>query len=415
MEINKFGGASVKDANAVRKMFEICRQNINTGVIVVSAMGKNTNLLEKITLHYFSNTPYEENLDKFKHFHLSLIEELSITEENIEKYITPHLEQLSKKLSTPPGLNYDFEYDQIVPFGELLSTSILAALFNQKGYKINWIDIRTCLKTDSTFRDANINWELSASLINKHFPLPENSIYITQGFIGADINNQPTTLGREGSDFTAAVLANILNAHKVTVWKDVPGIMTADPAWLNNVTKVDYLSYYEAIELTYFGAKVIHPKTIKPLRDKNIPLHVRSFIDTNSTGTIIGHQKEKSSPPAVYIRKENQVLISISPNDLSFIVEENLSDIFGILSKHRVKVNLMQNSAMKFAIAVDGGEKKVINAITELKEAYNTKYNDNLEIITIRHPDNGKEKELIANRTIYLEQRTRTTVSFVVK
>ncbi len=414
MIVNKFGGASVKDADSIKKMAEICQSNIRSGILVVSAMGKTTNMLEKISDKYFSGLSTINLMQELKAYYNTTLTTLFAANNNIFKEIESYLSELDSVLLGSPSFNYDFEYDRIVPFGELISTKIITVYLIELGIDAEWVDIRKSLKTDSTYREGKVDWELTSNLIAQEFSKNSTHLYITQGFIGSDINSLNTTLGREGSDYTAALLANILNAEKVVVWKDVPGILCADPAWMPNTDKLERISYNEAIELTFFGAKVIHPKTIKPLENKKIPLQVRSFIDLNQGGTLITNTENIELPP-IYIKKENQVLISIKPLDYSFIVEENLSHIFSVFSKYHIKVNVMQNSAVSFSVSVDGEIDRVKNAIRELKKHYNVKYNDNLELISIRHTTKDAEYKVMLGRTILLEQRSRSTLSFVAR
>lgn len=414
MIINKFGGASIKDIKALEQMVSICKTQIHQGVIVVSAMGKMTNLLEKLTINYVNRNPFDTFLSDFVSFHQSFLNKLFEPNHVVFNHFKELIQALETKLSKEPGLDFDFEYDQIVPFGELVSSRIVHAYQNLKGVSSEWIDIRNVLKTDSTFREGNVDWELTGGLISKQFNAFNTRLYLTQGFIGSDRNGLMTTLGREGSDFTAAILANCLQAEKVVVWKDVPGIMCADPDWIPNADKIEKLSYTDAIELSYYGAKVIHPKTIKPLQNKSIPLQVRSFYDLENQGTLIAAYSNLILAP-VYIKKEKQVLVSIRPNDLSFIMEENLSHIFGILAKHQIRVNLMQNSAISFSITVDTNRDRVPNAIEELKKYYEVKYNEPLELITIRHHKPDAELLVTKNREVLLEQRSRSVARFVLR
>ncbi|MBI9067821.1 MAG: aspartate kinase [Salinivirgaceae bacterium] len=415
MIINKFGGVSIKDTASVQRMAKICSNYILNGVIVVSAMGKMTNMLESLAQAYFAKKETKNIYNQFVEFHTIIIKQL-FQDENHEvfKNVDVFFKALKDKLSQAPELNYDFEYDQIVPFGELLATTIVSQYLNLMGQKVIWRDIRKSLKTDHTYRDAKVDWKLSEGLTKTNFNDLENTIYLTQGYIGSDSNNMSTSLGREGSDYTAAILANILNAEKVVVWKDVLGVMCADPQWIPNAPIIPKLSYLDAIELAFFGAKVIHPKTIKPLQNKNIPLQVRSFISTDDEGTIINKFENFDIPP-VYIKKEKQVLISIKPFDFSFIVEENLSHIFGILAAHQIKVNLMQNSAISFSIVVDNELGRVDKVIKELKKFYNVKYNELLELITIRHNKPGAEYLVLNGRKILVEQKSRMVARFVVQ
>lgn len=414
MQINKFGGASIKNIPALEQMATICRQNISNGVIVVSAMGKMTNLLEQLTLAYFNRKPYQEFLDAFVEFHQDFLNQLFDSEHAIFQEIASLIAELKAKLNRKPGLNFDFEYDQVVPFGELVSSKLVKAYLQKVGLDVTWIDCRNGIKTDATYREGNVNWDLTKSLVNDVFKDAAQRIYLTQGFIGSDVNGLMTTLGREGSDYTAAILASCLDAKKVIVWKDVPGILCADPAWMPDTPKIEKLGYSDAIELSYYGAKVIHPKTIKPLQNKGIELQVRSFYEIHDVGTKIGDFINLIIPP-VYIKKENQVLISIRPKDLSFIEEGNLSHIFGLLAQHQIKVNLMQNSAISFSITVDTNMDRVPRAIKALKETYDVKYNEPLELITIRHNQPHAEDKVIQDREVLLEQRSRSVARFVVR
>lgn len=414
MIINKFGGASVKDSTSIKRMAEICKQHIPNGIIVVSAMGKTTNLLEVLVQNYFESKDYTAELLMFQSFHTSIIEQLFPSNHAITGQFTNLLSGLQLHLTKKPSLNYDFEYDQIVSYGELASTIIVAAYLNHVGLPVIWRDARNSLKTDSTYREGTINWELSSKLIPADFPDFDKNIYLTQGFIGTDLNNLTTTLGREGSDYSAAIFANILNAERVIVWKDVPGVMCADPNWIPNPQKLETITYREAIELTFFGATVIHPKTLKPLQSKKIMLQVRSFLKPEEPGTFIGDVETGVMPP-VFIRKQNQVLISISPLDLSFIVEENLSHVFSVFARFQIKVNLMQNSALNFSVSVNGEMQRVKPAIAELKQHYEVKYNDNLELITIRHYTTDIEKPVIGDRKIMVVQKSRTVARFLVR
>jgi len=413
MIINKFGGASIKDSESVQRMAQICKKHVKNGVIVVSAMGKTTNLLEQIALKYFKNESYTDEIKQFTVYHQKIIDKLFPESHSIKNKFKTQVDELIYKLQQKPTSDFDYEYDQIVPFGELAATLIISEYLNEVNHAINVIDIRKCLITNSTFRNAKIDWIKSEQLIKRQFSNCNRNLYLTQGFIGADANSVNTTLGREGSDYTAALFAYILNADKVVVWKDVPGIMCADPDWLPNAPKIEQLSYLDAIELAFYGAKVIHPKTIKPLQNKKIPLQVRSFVNLSDDGTLINSFDNLSIPP-IYIKKENQILISIKPTDYSFIIEENLSHIFGILAKNKIGVNLMQNSAVSFSIILDNETHRIDKGISELKKYYNVKYNDNLELITIRHNKPGAEDLVLNNKTVLVEQRSRTVARFLV-
>ncbi|HRW22602.1 MAG TPA: aspartate kinase, partial [Bacteroidales bacterium] len=327
--------------------------------------------------------------------------------------VNKYFDELKRKLKTNPSLNKDYEYDQIVSFGELISSTIVYEYLNEQDYIINFLDIRTVLRTDNIYKEANIDWETSKNLVSV-FVNKNKLPIITQGFIGSTHERINTTLGREGSDFTAAALAYMLDAQEVVIWKDVPGIMNADPAWCKFAEKIDVLSYQEAIELSFFGAKVIHPKTIKPLQNKNIPLRVKSFVAPNEEGTIIKKIDYKLKLIPVYILKENQILLSISPRDFSFIVEENISKIFSQFAKHRIKVNMIQNSAISFTASIDNSN-KIEDLIKELSKEYTVKYNNGLTLITIRHYNDEAIDKMIAEKTLLLEQRSRLTIRMVTE
>ena len=352
MDVFKFGGASVNSAEGVKNFYKIVQSYKDESLIVVSAMGKTTNALEEIVDNYFHKKLdlAQKQFEEVKAYHFEIIEALSFNNKagSIEK-IENLFNELNTYLQRPASLNYEFEYDQIVAYGELISTKIISEYIREKGVKNKWVDIRRYLKTNDTYGEAKVDWELSRKLIPAAFTFNDTFIYITQGFIGGTTSNLTTTLGREGSDYTAAILANILDADEVSILKDVPGIMNADPKWIPEATQLKRISYQEAIELAFFGAKVIHPKTIQPIREKNIPMFVRSFIDFNKQGTMVSTAPiEKSVKMPIFIQKKNQILISIRPKNYSFVIEENLCSIFEIIAKHKLKVNLTQNSAISF-------------------------------------------------------------------
>jgi aspartate kinase len=419
MKVFKFGGASVKDASAVKNAGEILKQFEGEKlVVVISAMGKTTNGLEKVVNACYNKTNDALLiLEEIKSFHEKIMGELF---ENDKHEVYQKVNNLFVEIEwviedEPRG--YDFIYDQIVSFGELISTTIVSAWLNENGIGNNWLDIRDCLLTDNNYREAKVDWKQSELLFNEKIPalFASHPIVITQGFIGNTSENFTTTLGREGSDYTAAIVAHIMNAESVTIWKDVPGVLNADPKFFNDAQKLEQLSYLDAIELAYYGASVIHPKTIKPLENKNIPLHVRSFLQPTAKGTTIG--KDLQTKPLVpsFIFKTNQVLISISAKDFSFIAEENLSAIFGTLAEIGIKLNLMQNSAISFSVCIDDDQFKVPKLIERLKEDYRVRYNSDLQLYTIRHYYPSTIETLSTGRDILLEQRSRNTAQLVMK
>lgn len=420
MKVFKFGGASVKDAAAVKNVATVLQLFPKDDlVVVISAMGKTTNALEKVVHAYFHDKEKAHPLlNEVREYHHTIMEGL------FENASDPVFEKVNNFFVEIDWVleeekrNYGFVYDQIVSIGELISTVIVSAYLNSIDIKNVWQDVRDVLQTDNTYRDAKVNWELSGELINKKTPLlftDNNHIVITQGFIGSTSENFTSTLGREGSDYTAAIFAHLLNAESVSIWKDVPGVLNADPKFFKDAQKLEQISYLDAIELAYYGASVIHPKTIKPLENKNIPLHVKSFVNPASKGTLIARDLETKPLVPSFIFKTNQVLISISAKDFSFIAEENLSNIFSCFANNGVKLNLMQNSAISFSVCVDDDEEKLPKLIELLKKDYKVLYNKNLQLYTIRHYFPSTVETLTHNREILLEQRSRNTAQIVMK
>lgn len=416
MIVFKFGGASVKDANSVRNLRNIISRYNENLLIVISAMGKTTNALEKITESYFNGTDeWKTFLQDLKNYHFNITNELIDNKENtIFNDLNKLFDNLTERFATPASLNYDFEYDQIVSLGEILSTRIVSAYLNSTAIENQWIDIRRILKTDSTFREGKVDYELSGKMAKSTFTFNNAKIYITQGFLGSDHNNSTVTLGREGSDYTAAMLAYLLNADRVTIWKDVPGVLNADPRLFPDAVKLDQISYRDAIEMTYYGATVIHPKTIKPLQNKNIALHVKSFIEPDKPGTVIDRFAYKSLIPS-FIVKSNQVLLRISPLDFSFIDEENLKTIFENFAKQGVRINLMQNSAINFRVCVNNDAMKLKKLTDSLQSSFEVNIETGLDLITIRYYDDAAIERMRNGREILLEQRNNITVQLVLK
>jgi aspartate kinase len=416
MIVYKFGGASVKDAAGIRNLAEIVSGEKDDLVIVVSALGKTTNGLEKILNSWIdgSNICYSY-LDDLHSSHQSVVNELFPDSGLVSDKISTSFSWLREYLISVKRSEYDLEYDQVVSYGEIWSTIIVAEYLKTVLPEAEWIDIREYLITDDRYRDANILWNESSNRIRGIFDFSRSRIYITQGFIGGTVSGQTTTLGREGSDYTAAILANILDAGAVVVWKDVEGILNADPKWLSDAQKLDEISYKEAVEMSFSGAKVIHPKTIKPLHNKNIPLHVRSFVEPLDPGTVIKADAILRKLLPVYIRKENQMLISLQPNDFSFVMGDNLSMIFHSFMTHGIKVNLVEANAVSIDFCVDDDRKKVEILLNDLRTEFSSIYNDNVEMLTIRHYTGDAVNRITAGRDILLEQRTRSTVRFVVR
>ena len=412
MIIYKFGGASVKDADGVKNLKAIvdsCTENL---VVVVSAMGKMTNALEQVVDAYFAGDSVTALKEQLFDFHKNIINGLFDEDYLPEKFMMlwSHFEN---ELSKVPSLDYDFDYDRLVSFGELFSTSIVSEYLNANNTQNFWMDARQILRTSNRFREAKILWDTSMDIACKNFTFIDAKCYVTQGFIGSTLNNQTTTLGREGSDFTAATLAYLLDAGSVTIWKDVPGVLNADPRWFKEAELIPEISYKEAAELTFFGAQIIHPKTLKPLQNKQIPMFVKSFYKPGLPGTKVYEGAEFFDLP-IYIRKENQALITIYPSDFSFIVEDNIRDVFDIFSRYRAKVNLMQNSALSFSVCINFDKRRFDDMISDLKEEFNVVYNMNVELLTIRNFNSSKAIDLTADRKIYVEQKTRNTASYVL-
>lgn len=414
MNIYKFGGASVKNTDGVRNLSKIIGRNNDRMVVVVSAMGKMTNALELVVNSFFNHkADLEQNVQAVIAFHETVIAGLFGNErQEIDAAVSELYGLLRGILHRKPSLSYDYEYDRIVSFGELLSTTIVATYLNHIGRNVQWVDIRGCLITDANFRDANVNMELSRELCRTTFA--EDKVYITQGFMAGTKTNQTTTLGREGSDYTAALLANLTDAQSVTIWKDVPGVMNADPKLYGDVQIIPVLSYKEAIELSYCGASVIHPKTVKPLQNKNIPLYVRSFVHPDEPGSVINNYTERLDLPPIYINKRNQVLLSLTPRDFSFVAEERLSQIFGVLASYKLKLSLIQTAAISFSLCVDYDAANFQTMVAELQEEYEVLYNTDVELITIRHYTREIVDRLVGERTVFVEQRNRLTARFVV-
>ncbi|NQU86575.1 MAG: aspartate kinase [Mariniphaga sp.] len=414
MIVFKFGGASVKDAESVKNVGEIVKKYDDKLVVVISAMGKTTNLLEKLIKAYFINDENKwEIFTQFKNYHSEITSDLFGDTEQPD--VLELYSELEKKLNKNPTTDINYEYDQIICFGELLSTTIISHYLNSININNNWIDIRNCLKTDRKYREANVDWGESEILINNEFNFNNSQRYITQGFIGSDKNGISTSLGREGSDFTGAILGNILDADYVAIWKDVPGVLNADPKQMEATTKLDELSYREAIEMSHSGAKIIHPKTIKPLHNKNIPLHVKSFLNPDSEGTIIHPVKHTLDLSPVYIIKENQVLITLSPNDFSFIGVEDITQVFDLLAKNRFKINLFQQSAIDLNLVVDYPENDLNETIEKLMSLYEVKYNTGLELATIRFYNDKAITNFTKGKKVFIEQKSRRTARLIIK
>ena len=419
MQVFKFGGASVKDANAVKNVAAILKRYEGKQlVVVVSAMGKITNALERLVDAYFYKKENAETvLDEIKAFHLNIVNELFPDKSHpFYNDLENTFVEIQWAIEDEPTGTYNFEYDQIVSMGEVISTKIISAYLNEIGLKNKWMDARGLVQTDNIYREGKVDFDLTESLVRKDLipAVVASNIVITQGFLGGTSENFTTTLGREGSDYTAAILAYCLNAENVTIWKDVPGVLNADPKWFDNTIKISELTYQDAIELTYYGATVIHPKTIKPLQNKGIPLFVRSFLNHDEEGTVVKETGRKLPIPS-FIFKVNQVLISLQAKDFSFIAEDNLSSIFDVFYKHGVKIHMMQLSAINFSVCTDNDAQKIPGLLAELQGDFKVLYNDNLELCTIRYYDQSTLDRVSINKQILLEQKSRYTAQMVLK
>ena len=412
IQILKFGGASIKDAQSIINVTKILSNYKKSNIVIVfSAIGKVTNLLEELLELYVNKSSLIDNkFNEVKQRHYNIIKELFPVDNEIYNIVENLFIEIEWVLEVEPNTNFSYDYDQIVSVGELLSSNILSSFLKLNNFANNLIDARDCIKTDNQYQNAIIDWDFTNISIKEkivNFPV------ITQGFIGCTSENFTTTLGREGSDFTAAILAYSLNASSLTIWKDVDGVLNADPRFFSKTHLLDNISFTEAIELAFYGAKVIHPKTIQPLQKKSIPLQVRSFINLDNPGTLINDTKKSSKIPS-YIVKENQVLISTSDNELSFIIEEHLSWIFSLMSKYNIRLNLMQNSAVSFSICIDNDKYKVPKLIKDLSKRFSVFYNASLTLYTIRHYTDDSIKFITKDNEILLEQKSRNTVQFVI-
>ena len=416
MKIFKFGGASVKDAAGVKNLVSVLEKvGYKDTLVVVSAMGKSTNALEEIIEQYFQDkTKTPAALLPLKEYHLQIVNDL-FQEQKAEVVAVVHelFEELHTFLKSNKSPDYSFVYDQVVSFGELLSTTIIHYFLLNQVMDSFWLDARNCIKTDDYYRAANLNWELTQSNIQSQ--IGTASLVITQGFIGSNSNNFTTTLGREGSDYSAAIFGYALNAESVTIWKDVPGVLNGDPREFQNTQLLHQISYREAIELAFYGASVIHPKTLQPLQRKEIPLFVKSFENPLESGTSVSKGKTLDPHIPCYIVKKDQVLIRLSSIDFSFIVEENISYIFGLLHEYQMPVELIQNSAISFSVCVNNKYKRLDELIMVLRSRFNVDVTEGVDLFTIRHFDT-KASQFInqKGKQVLLEQRTSETAQFVI-
>lgn len=421
MKVFKFGGASVKDANAVRNVSEILKLYKGEKLtVIVSAMGKTTNKLEEVVKAYSQNNQIQFNahINDLYDFHENIMGEL-FRERHFHVFnaVEQIFEQLRHRFDQPFPDNFSFAYDQIVSLGEVISSHIVSAFLFEQGHSATWADARKLVRTDNQYQEGNVDWKKTEELIQSRFvpQFEKNDIQVTQGFVGHTPEGFTTTLGREGSDYTAGIFAFCANAESVTIWKDVPGMLNADPKYFDDTIKLEKISFREAIELSYYGASVIHPKTVKPLQNKNIPLHVKSFLNPQSEGTVIQESTEFDHLVPSFIFGMNQVLFSITTRDFSFIIEEHLSDIFNRLSSINAKINLMQNSALDFSILLDRSKVDPDKIVELFNDSYKVKYNEGVELVTIRHYDAATIARVTIDKEILVEQKTRHTARLVMK
>jgi len=416
MLVYKFGGASVKSAEGIRNIAKIVSEVKDELFIVVSAMGKTTNAMESV-LDAFMKAKRKDALKKIaevEKYHFDIINEIFKNPSDIQKSIDSVFEEIKILVSIGIGDDYDKWYDRLVSYGEIISTKIVSSYLNIEHIDNQWLDMRTLIVTDSNFREANVRMQESEMRLRQAVNFQKSRIYIGQGFIGANIKGDPTTLGREGSDYTAAVVGNLLNAESVSIWKDVPGILNADPRIFPDAVLIPELSYIDAVELAYSGAQIIHPKTIKPLENKQIPLYVRPFGAPHEAGSVIKNSTEKPINVPVLILRKNLALVTLRPRDFSFVLEECLMEVFAVLNKHRMKVSLIQSSALRVSVCVDNN-RYLSAALDELGNNFKVTYNTDLELLTIR----GRNEEIVerstSGRNILLSQFTRRNARFLMR
>jgi len=416
MKIFKFGGASVKDSIGVENLFLVLSEiGFDKTLVIVSAMGKTTNALELVVGNYFSNKDdLQYSLNEVFKFHNDIILKL-FPNNNHEVFneINEIFESIRAYLKRNKSPNYSFVYDQVVSNGELLSTKIVSAYLNFKNIKSNWVDSRELIKTDSCYRDANLNWDLTQKNIFEK--IDTKILNVTQGFIASNENSFNTTLGREGSDYSAAIYAYCLNAESVTIWKDVPGVLNADPRVFKKTQLLNKISYTEAIELAFYGASVIHPKTLQPLQKKEIPLYVKSFLNPDSDGTAISRGVKIEPEVPCFIVKRNLNLLKLSSLDFSFIVEDNISEIFQILHENKMKVDLIQNSAISFSVCIYDKYNRLKELLSILKATFKVECVEQVSLFTIRHFKENSANEILKKNQLLLEQRTNEVLQLVVR
>ncbi|MDH7912251.1 aspartate kinase [Winogradskyella sp. SYSU M77433] len=416
MRIYKFGGASVKDAEGVKNVASVLKATgYDNTLVVISAMGKTTNAMEIVIKNYFENKAELQSSihDIIKYHNEILLDLFSNEQHQVFAAVKALFDELNLFFKSNKSPDYNYVYDQTIGFGELISTTIVSHYLNEIGIKNSWVDVREFIKTDNYYRRSNVNWEQTQENILAGFDT--SKLNITQGFLGSDANNFTTTLGREGSDYTAAIFAYCLNANSVTIWKDVPGVLNADPRYFENAQLLHQISYREAIELAFYGASVIHPKTLQPLQRKEIPLYVKSFLNPKADGTCVSKGKTIEPQIPCFIVKKNQILISLSSLDFSYIVEENISEIFGLLHLYKMKVDVIQNSAISFSVCIENIYNNLEKLLQHLKAKFNVTCYENVSLYTVRHYNEEAIDELEKDKTVLLKQLTQETVQIVTK
>lgn len=416
MRVLKFGGASIKDPQAIRNVLHVLQTvGFDNSLIIASAMGKTTNALEDVINAYFKKPEeLKDAIQIVKNYHLEIINDLFENKNHLVfDKVNVLFGEMEFFLSINKSPNYNFVYDQIVSYGEIVATTILSYFFNDQGIETIWVDARNLIKTDTTYRDGMVDWEATEQNITNQ--LQCKKLYITQGFIGSDSNHFSVTLGREGSDYSAAIFAYCLNAASVTIWKDVPGVLNADPRYFEDTVLLNHISYREAIELAFYGASVIHPKTLQPLQRKEIPLYVKSFVNPTLSGTTVS--KGAALEPAVscFIVKKNQLLVSFASKDFSFIMEHQVSDIFRMFAEKHIKVNVIQNSAISFTVCVEDKFCNFKELLEELSANFKIKCNENVSLYTIRHFTDEAAQKIIDEKTVLLQQISQNTMQIVTK
>ena len=416
MRIFKFGGASVKDADGVKNLAKVLQTTgYDNTLVVISAMGKTTNRMELVIKNYFEHKEELQSAihDVIKCHNDILVDLFDNNRHQVFTDVKSFFDELNAFFKSNKSPDYNYVYDQVIGYGELISTTIISHYLNEIGLKNNWVDVREFVKTDNYYRRSNVNWEKTQENISSN--LNANILNITQGFLGSDANNFTTTLGREGSDYTAAIFAYCLNADSVTIWKDVPGVLNADPRYFENAQLLHQISYREAIELAFYGASVIHPKTLQPLQQKEIPLYVKSFLNPEGAGTCVSKGKALVPEVPCFIVKKNQTLISLSSLDFSYIMEENISEIFSLLHLYKMKVDVIQNSAISFSVCIDNLFDNLEKLLQHLKAKFKVVCHNNVSLYTIRHYNDVVVKELEKDKEVLLKQLAQGTVQIVTK